>query len=80
MRSGWRCCVDLNVHGWIARRRLCLLSKDLATAVVLEVLTAAKTDIGRDAGIEHNGDIDGVWMLSDELRATLGLRGLLELA
>ena len=50
------------------------------TAVVLEVLVAAKIDVGSDAGVEHDRKVDGLWMLGDWLWATMRLRCLLELA
>ena len=59
---------------------MCLLSEDLATAVVLEVLVAAKIDVGSDAGVEHDREIDGLWVLDDRLWATLRLRCVLKLA
>ena len=58
---------------------MCLLSEDLTTAVLLEVLVAAKIDVVSDTGVEHDREVDSLWVL-DDTWATLRLRCLLKLA
>ena len=40
---------------------------------MLEVLSAAEVDVGRDAGVEHYREVDGLRVLGDWLGVAVGV-------